>query len=454
MRYDDPGRGRRRGWRSSARWPGRRLLVWVSAALAVMLLAASCGSGDGDGQGGEEGPVSIRFFWWGSDERAKLTEQAIAAFEKKFPDVDVKGEYIEWGEYWDRLATATSAGDMPDVLMQEERFLREYASRGALMDLSEQEDIIDTSNLDPLVLDTGRVEDGLYALASGVNAFGVLANPKMFQDLGVQIPDDSKWTWEDYIKTAVALTKASGGKIYGTTDYGVDEAGLKIFARQHGESFYTDDGEVDLSPQTVAQWWEYSVQLRDQGGTPPADVTVEAQQTSGPEASLLGTKKAAMSWFWSNQLGAAAEAVGNELVMLRPPGETQFQERGHFLKPAMAYAISSQTEQPEAAARFVNFMLNDPAAIDVIGSDRGLPANLEQRERIMADLEADKVAEAEFITEVADEIENPLPTPPTGAGATVDLLTRINEEVLFDRLTPAQAAEQFISELKAETGGG
>jgi multiple sugar transport system substrate-binding protein len=467
MRRRDPDlrrrRGRVRGLEDSSRtggWrppagAGRRWLAWLAALLAMTLIAASCSSGD-SGEGGEaaeEGPVTIRFSWWGSDERAELTEQAIAAFEEAHPDIDVEGEFIDWEGYWDRLATATAAQDMPDVLMQEERFLREYASRGALLDLSEYTDgTIDTSKLDPLVMETGQVEDGLYALASGVNVYGILANPQLFADLGVQMPDDATWTWQDYVETATALSQASGGEVFGAQDYGSNEAGFKIYARQQGQDLYNADGGIGFEPATLASWWELSLELRDRGGTPPADLTIEEQQTSGPEESLLGTGQAAMAWFWSNQLGAASEALGQDLVMLRPPGETQFDRGGMFLKPAMAYAVSSQTEHPEAAATFVNFMLNDPAAIDVIGSDRGLPANLEERERITSGLEAAQAAEAEFIADITDELEDSANTPPVGAGVTVDILQRLNEEVLTNRLTPAEAAEQFISEVEAETG--
>jgi multiple sugar transport system substrate-binding protein len=447
------------------RGPKPRWLAWLAALLAITLLAASCGGDSGDegaadesdgaatDEAAESEPATIRFSWWGSDERAAMTEDAIAAFEEANPDIDVEGEYIDWSGYWDRLATSTAADDMPDVVMQEERFLREYASRGALLDLNEVSGVLDTSGLDPSVLDTGNIEGGLFALASGVNTFGVIANPALFEAAGVEMPDDTTWTWDDYVETAVAVNEGSGGEIVGATDYGGNEATFKIFARQQGQDLYDADGEIGFDLETMVSWWDYSLDLLERGGIPSADVIVEEQQTSGPEESMLGRGEAAMAWFWSNQLGAASEASGEELVMLRPPGETQFDRGGMYLKPAMAYAVSSQTEHPEAAATFVDFMLNDPAAIDIIGTDRGLPANLEQRERIVADLEEANAAEAEHIAEISEDISDSANTPPVGAGVTVDIITRINEEVLYNRLTPAEAVEQFISEVEAETGG-
>lgn len=437
-------------WRRRRRQRGPRSAPGLSAVLTMLLLLlAACGGGS---EGETDGPVELRFSWWGADERAEMTNAAIAAFEEAHPDISVEGEYVEWSAYWDRLATGVAANDAPDILMQEERFLREYATRGALLDLSEHEDTIDLSQMDPLVLDSGRVDDGLYGLASGVNVYSVLADPQAFADAGVEMPDDTTWTWDDYARISAEISKASGGKVFGTTDYGGNEAGFKIWARQRGEGLYNQEGELGFTPATMAEWWQLSLELRDSGATPTASRSIEVQDAGGPEQTLIGTNQGAMMFNWSNQLGAHAEAAGRELVLLRSPGESELEQPGMYLKPAMAYAISSQTEHPEEAAMFVDFMLNSDEAIDAIGTDRGLPANLEQRERITPTLEGVQATEAEFIADIADELESVPPAPPTGAGETVDIIKRLNTEVLFDRMTPQEAAEGFISETEAAIG--
>jgi multiple sugar transport system substrate-binding protein len=44
------------------------------------------------------------------------------------------------------------------------------------------------------------------------------------------------------------------------------------------------------------------------------------------------------------------------------------------------------------------------------------------------------------------------PPPPIGAGQVVDITKRVTEDLTFGNLTPAEAAEQFISEVEAATG--
>ncbi|NEE02906.1 ABC transporter substrate-binding protein [Phytoactinopolyspora halotolerans] len=435
----------------------------VSAAgLAAVMLAAACG-GDDDSNGdsssddgaaaGSDEQVELRFTWWGNEGRAELTQNAIDAFEEQYPHITIAGDYVEWGDYWDRLATQTAAGDAADIMAQEERFLREYASRGALLDLSEYiGDTIDTSELDQLVLGSGEVDGGMYGIPTGVNSFAVMADPQAFQDAGVEMPDDQTWTWDDYVATATAVSEGTDGEVYGAQDYGGNEAGLNIFSRQRGESLYTPDGELGFSAETAAQWWGYSLQMQESGGQPNASLSAEVQELGSPEQTLLGTNKAAMYWAWTNALEALSTASGRDIELLRPPGETENERGGMYLKPAMHYAVSSQTEHPEEAAMFLDFLLNDPAAVDAIGSDRGLPVNVEQRERIAADLNEFQQAEAAYLEDIADEVVDSPPAPPVGAGESVDIIKRLNVEVLFERKNPQEAAEQLISEMEAATG--
>jgi hypothetical protein len=194
------------------------------------------------------------------------------------------------------------------------------------------------------------------------------------------------------------------------------------------------------------------LEMRDGGGNPTATLSAEIQDVGSPEQTLLGTNRAAMMWNWSNALEAMSKASGRDLVLLRPPGETEHARTGLFLNPAMHYSISARTEHPEEAALFLDFLLNDDEAVDAIGSDRGLPVNLEQRGRIAADLNEYQTIEAEFLADIAPDVVDAPPAPPVGAGEFVNIIKRVNVEVLFDRMNPQEGAERLISEVNAAIG--
>ena len=52
-------------------------------------------------------PVELSIFWWGGEARAKLTEDALALYTKKHPNVTFKKTWQANQGYFDKLATLT-----------------------------------------------------------------------------------------------------------------------------------------------------------------------------------------------------------------------------------------------------------------------------------------------------------------------------------------------------------
>ncbi|TDQ45509.1 ABC transporter substrate-binding protein [Actinorugispora endophytica] len=432
----------------SGRPPTRRrtrALSLTAGLAAVVMAATACGAAE------EDGPVELRFSWWGADDRHSTTQQVIDRFEAQHPDITIVGDYTDWASYWDKLATSTAAGDAPDIITQEERYLREYADRGALVDLKEYGEQLDLSGVDPLVAESGNLDDATYGIATGVNAYAILADPQAFEEAGVEMPDDSTWTWDDYVDIAAEISEKSGGDIVGTQSMGYNESGFAIFARQRGESLYNDDGSLGFTKETLQEWFEYSLELSETGGSPSAAESVEIE-AGGPDQSVISTNSGAMAHFWTNQLGAISATSGRDVRLLRYPGESEHDRTGMYFKPAMFYSISADSEHPEEAAMFVDFLLNDPEAAELILADRGLPANVNVRSSILDALPEADARSAVFLADIEGTIVDGNPPPPIGAGQVVEIIKRVNDDVMFGNITPAEAADRFISEVEEATG--
>ncbi|GAB3716417.1 ABC transporter substrate-binding protein [Nocardiopsis nanhaiensis] len=425
----------------------RRLLTTTAAAAALVMAATACGGSDS-----EDGAVQLRFSWWGADDRHTTLQEVIEVFEEENPDIRIAGDYTDFFSYWDRLATSTAANDTPDIIMQDETYLREYGDRGALADLGEFEDTLDLSRIDPNVAESGEVDGQTFGAATGVNASVILADPQAFEEAGVDMPDDTTWTWDDFIEMSVEISEATDGEIVGTQGM-TNENGFHIFARQHGENLFNEDGELAFSPETLASWYEITERTLEAGGQPSATEGVEIA-AEGPDQSVLATHTGATAHFWTNQLGATTDASGRDIEILRFPGETENERTGTYFKPAMYYSVAADSDHPEEAARFVDFMLNSTEAAELTLSDLGLPANLDVREAITDDLPAADERGADFLAEVEEEIVDGNPPPPIGSGEIVDINERVYQELVFGNLTADQAAEQFIEDLEAAIGTG
>ena len=207
---------------SSPSAPARSLRA-AGLLTAAGLALTACG-GDGD-----DGQVELSFVWWGSDARHQNTQEIIDAFEAEHPDISINPTFSEWDGYWDTLATQTAGGDSPDIIQMDELYLREYADRGALLDLTE----VDLSNFEDTVVESGQTEEGQFGVTIGINAATLLANPDLFEEAGVEIPDDEPWTWEDYHQTASELSEGLEDA-WGSGNF--DETlGFQAWTRQHGE---------------------------------------------------------------------------------------------------------------------------------------------------------------------------------------------------------------------------
>ena len=69
------------------------------------------GSSVTSGEAGENGDtVTIRMSWWGGDSRHEVTNEAIKAFEAKYPNIKVDTEYSSWDGWAEKCSTALVAG--------------------------------------------------------------------------------------------------------------------------------------------------------------------------------------------------------------------------------------------------------------------------------------------------------------------------------------------------------
>lgn len=412
----------------------------LASAMSVSLLAA-CSSGDGDG-------VTLRFNWWGEDTRHGLTQEIVDAFEKEHPDIDVQVEYSSWDDYWDKLSTSAAAQDLPDVMQVTDPFMYSYIDNGQLLDLHEVEDSVDLGVFPEESLSLSTVDGGLYAVPAAISSFAVPVIPELFTNAGVEVPVDTAWTWDDYITTATAIHDANP-EVYGST-LPVYSNMASVWLRQHGENWWTMDGSgLDFQPETMAAYWEWVVKLRDSKATPSVEETLE--NIGGIETSLLVTGEAAMQPEMPiNQLQVLESTGGRDAQLMLFPGEGTASQPGGSSKPGIFYAISSRTEHPEEAAMLLDF-LNSEQAFAIQKFDRGVPANPEVVTAIEGDLTPAETEQADYITRVSELGPEPLPQSNPNAGAgLVDLFARLNEDVLYDRITPAEAGQQFYDELSAD----
>ncbi|WP_164207037.1 ABC transporter substrate-binding protein [[Micrococcus luteus] ATCC 49442] len=426
----------------------RRALGIAALAATSALVLSGCGpsaSSSGPGELSTE-PVTLTMSFWGNDVRQGNTQKIIDAFEKAHPNISIEPSYSDWGGYWDKLATETAANNTPDIIQMDEKYISTYADRGALLDLSTLGDSLKTGDFPQSAVDSGKVGDGLYGLSAGVTAYSMMANPAIFKEAGVAIPDDKTWTWEDFEKITAKISAAGGGKFYGTQAWGFEDGGLRLWARQNDDRLYDKDGKVVIKQETVKTWWDQLKKLTDEGSAPPAAASIE-KQGGGLSESFTATNQAALGNWWNSQVTALSKASGQQLQVLRLP---QSSNGEYWYKPSMYWSASSRTEHSAEVALFLDFLVNGEEAADIQLTERGVPANEKIRAHIASKVSDTDKAAIQFLDDLSGDVgEAETVTPPGGSGIEA-LLKKYTEQVLFGQVSSDEAAKAFIKELTAD----
>lgn len=426
----------------------------VAGAAALALAACSGGdggagnSGTGGGEVDTEQPVELHIAWWGNDGRAAIMAEAIDLFEAEYPTITVVEEPVGApDDLFNRLATDFASGTAPDVFALGGAKPQEYGAAGALLDLATVSEQLPTDGYPDFTLTNATVDDTLYGLPTGGNAIGVLINPTIFEQAGVALPE-ADWTWEEFIDIANQISANAGDGIVGL-DLRLQDI-LGTYVAQYTETgIYDWDGQLAVDAATIQQWYDLEAGLVEAGGLPDPSVIVEHWNVT-PDLSLFGTGRAAMTFSYSNQIAAYQAGTGADVEILTPPTSTGVS--GLAVLPSQFWAIASGSEHPAEAALLVDWLLNQPAAAEIILSDRGLPFNpdtLSVVEPLLAPADAQAAA---YLTEVL-EIGVVAPPQPAGGAILNELSQRIESEILFDRVSSAEGAQQWIDELSASLEG-
>ncbi|MFN8494640.1 MAG: sugar ABC transporter substrate-binding protein [Caldilineaceae bacterium] len=267
----------------------RRAFLRLSMATTGLFVAACAAPGTqpaGGGQaasGGSKEPVTLRLAYWGFE--IEKQGQVQKSFMASHPDIKLKEEVTAWGTYWQKMLTATAAGDAPDVMAHSPYYHVRFAANNVTTPL---DPFIDRDKI-PLdqyyegAISMGRWQKGqLHTGAGDLHAFpnywhtGTMwfYNKTIFEKEGVPLPDD-KWTWDTLLDTAKKLTKTkSDGSVehYGMSTPMDGNGRINSWIFQAGGDFYDKDYTkcTIKSPQAMEAFqWMTDLVLKHQVAMAP-----------------------------------------------------------------------------------------------------------------------------------------------------------------------------------------
>ncbi|EJN02215.1 ABC-type sugar transport system, periplasmic component [Phyllobacterium sp. YR531] len=420
----------------------RRQMLMNSAVLGMGAAASLSGITHALAQ-----ETRLRLYWWGTPGRAKRTQDVAALFSKTHSGVTINAE-TAGADYWSKLTTMMAGGNLPDIFQLEPNSFADYGRRKAALPLDSYfGKKIRTERLAPGSLDLCKVDGQISGIPIALNACAMLYDKDIFAKANIA-PPDSNTSWEDFAKTCIELTKFMGkDNVWAVGNCAHYNSMFTGWLRQRDKSMYTEDGKLGFTADDATEWYTYWQNLSKQGGCTPAEV--QSMDKSLVETNPLTTGNAVIAMTYSNLLPAYQAVYKGPLEITSTPIANKTAPSGLFYRPALIWAISSQSKNQEIAAEFLDYFINDKDAGNILGIERGVPVNLDIQQTITPTIDELAKKTVAYINNIADRVGPYPPQIPLGA---TEFNTRafmpIGLKLAYGNLTPAEAGAELISQGK------
>lgn len=315
--------------------------------------------------------------WWGGASAHKATLEALNLFMKRYPHIEVRGEYTGFLGHLERLTTQIAGNTAPD-LMQINWYWQVLFSRDGrgFYDLNTLSKEIDFSQYDARTLDMGERGGYRNALSVGNAARLFYFNRTTFDKAGMALPD----SWESLLAAGPKMRVALGDAYYpidGTFQDFIAMARSRI-VQKTGQPLVDDVNRcLNCTPQDIAEMAHLYGDLTRSHALPAARVRAAFGNVAQQEMRPWINGQFAGCYLWNSSIDKFTDTLRpGEHVELAPyPLLQGATDAGLLYRPAMMFAINRQSPHPQEAALLLNFLMNDPVGVRAMGMSRGVPSS-------------------------------------------------------------------------------
>lgn len=436
----------------------KKVLSVMLAAMMTTSLVVGCAGGGGETgngkseSGGDGEKVTLRFSWWGGDERNEATLDVIEAYEKEHPNVTIEAEYSGDDGYQEKLSTALAGNTAADIIQMGPGWMPSYVAQGDFfVDFNDYTDQIDLSGFSEELLKKGTYnEDELLGIPTGVATMSFVVNKTLADEIGLDFTD---LTWESLLEMGKKVQEYN-------SDYyllNVDTAYLltnvfRTYSMQITGKSFINDAEKKINP-TEEQITEVLQYIRDLYST-------KTVQAAGETATFEGATQTNTKWVNgevvcvmtnSSQINNFTSANENaEYMVVNMPVQTDASKQlndGYGLEPPQLMCVNKNSEHVEEAVEFLDYFFNDEEAAATLKDLRSVPPTEN----------AQKICEEQGLVDelVIQSVE--LMSDKNGVyemGLTTDaeieaVFKTMIESVIYEESTPEEAAANGVEQINS-----
>jgi multiple sugar transport system substrate-binding protein len=219
--------------------------------------------------------------------------------------------------------------------------------------------------------------------------------------------------------------------------------------------YTTDGGRIGYeSDKPLVEHFNMLLRLQKANAlVPRADELASFNQDTSVELAPIVSRKAAMAYFWSNQIVAVWKAAGGDErnFVLAPLPRVTGGKSANFVKPSQFFSVTSQAKQPKEAAMFIDFVTNSIEANEVLMAERGVPISNKVQKALAPKLGRSQAEMFAYLERVSKDVQPiPPPDPPGHADIVKNVYNpQVIDPVAYGKLEPDKAAALLRQEANA-----
>jgi N,N'-diacetylchitobiose transport system substrate-binding protein len=326
----------------------RRKLLAAVAVAAMALSVAACGSSGGDNS------KTLTVWLMSGSNPPGWTKDITAAFEKQYPGTKLDIQVQQWNGIQQKLTTALSESNPPDVMEIGNTQTPYYAATGGLMDLTADKSGLGGDDWSPALNGSAVYQGKQFAAPWYFSDRVVVYNKKIWAAAGITQPPT---TQDEFFKDLATIqSKGTQDALYlpGQDWYAFDgmllDQGAEL-VKKNGDNY---SGNLD-TPQAAAAINLYK--KYNSYGTAPKDKDEATPQQS--DVFAKGDVGAFFGFGWE-AAGAIAKnpQLKDDIGFFPIPGQSADKPAKVFLGGSNL-AIAQGSKNPELAKDFLKLAMSD-----------------------------------------------------------------------------------------------
>lgn len=390
-------------------------------------------------------PVTLRFLWWGSDDRHQATIDTINLYKQKAPHVTIEAEYQGFDGYQQKLNTQLASGAAPDIIQNDSPWMYDYAAKDVYVDLSQQPEI-DASTFDENFLKSNCEFNGkLLGLPTGISGRTLIINKTLADKAGLIMESNMSW---DYLTAQAKKLKEYNKDYYLlNTNVGVNVIQVMGIVKQRtGNQFIKEDYTPGFAKEDLvyALTW-----LKDAFAAgvfqPISESSLFADMNQNPKWI---NKEFVATEDWSSGVIKYQGILPKDTVaaVAGPAVLKDGKDGAAIVRPSQQMSVNKNSASVEESCKFLNWFLNDGEAAVILKDVRAVPASTSARKAAgdAGKIDQNVIAAVELAQKNTQVTDN----APSSNTQITDIVKDVLQKLLFDKSNVDQASTEIITRLE------